>query len=642
MAWRPTPSHVEDSNVQRLMDGHGLGDLAELRARSVAEPEWFWDAVVADLGIPFTTPYQGVLDTSDGAPWARWFVGGRLNLADACVRRWVREGRGDAAAVRWVGEDGATATLSYADLAAEVARVAGALADLGVGRGDTVAVYLPLLPEATILPYAVASLGAVYVPIFSGFGASAVAVRLEDSQARILVTADGAHRRGRTVPMKEIADEAAEKVGTVEHVVVVRRTGQDIPFRAGRDHWLRDLVRGALDAPEPVPVDSEHPVLLAYTSGTTGRPKGAVHVHGGFTVKIAAEVAYQVDLRRGRDLLHWVTDMGWIMGPWELVGAHANGGEVLLFEGLPNHPAPDRLWRLVEEEGVTILGVSPTLIRALQSEGDRWVTGRDLSSLRIIGSTGEPFNPEPWWWLFEVVGQGRCPIINLSGGTEVGACFLSPHPVEPIKPTSLGGPALGMDVDVVDPQGRSVRGEVGELVCRSPWPAMTRGLWNAPERYLEAYWSRLPGVWWHGDFASVDEDGFWFLHGRSDDTLMVAGKRIGPAEIESALVAHPAVREAVAVGLPDPVKGEAIHCLVMLAPGQESSEELRDGLSGAVVDTLGKAFRPARVAFVDDLPRTRSAKLIRRAVRAVLTGGDPGDLATMQNPEALDAVRAAR
>ncbi|MBW3576571.1 MAG: AMP-binding protein [Actinobacteria bacterium] len=648
VAWSPAPEYVQGSNLQRLLDRHGIAAFEDLRARSIEEPEWFWAAVVDDLGIPFHDPYEHVVDTSAGLAWATWFVGGTLNVADVCVDRWVRERRGDAPAVRWVGEDGSAVTLSYAQLAREVNRLANGLAGLGVEPGDAVGVLLPMVPEAVTAVYAIAKLGAICVPIFSGFAAPAVAVRLRDAGAKVVITADRTWRRGRTVPLKSIADHAVAACPAVQRIVVVRRTGDpDVPSDETRDVWLDDLVATASDHREPAWVPSEHPFLLAYSSGTTGEPKGAVHVHGGFTVKIAEEVAYQVDLRSGHgdrrgDLLWWPTDMGWIMGPWEVIGGHANGGTVLLFEGAPNHPRPDRIWEVCAEERVTILGCSPTLIRALQADGDDWVAGHDLSALRIFASSGEPWNPSPWWWLFETVGGRQRPIINLSGGTEVGACFLSPHPLEPIKPTSLGGPALGMAVDVIGADGAPVpRGQVGELVCRRPWPGMTRGLWRAPDRYLQTYWSRFEGMWWHGDFASVDEDGFWYLHGRSDDTLNVAGKRIGPAEIESVLVGHDAVREAAVVGLPDDVKGEAVVCLVMLTPAAEPTERLRLELSEAVTAALGKAFTPRELRFVTDLPRTRSAKIIRRAVRAVLQGHDPGDLATMENPEALDAIRAA-
>jgi len=383
---------------------------------------------------------------------------------------------------------------------------------------------------------------------------------------------------------------------------------------------------------EPLPVESEHPYLLTYTSGTTGKPKGVLHVQGAFLVSITREVAYQADAHAD-DVLHFATDMGWIMGPWTVVGGGALGCTLVFAEGAPDFPA-DRLWRSVEAERVSILGCSPTLVRTLIPHGE---PGADLSSLRVIVTTGEPWNPDPYMWLHERIGGGRCPIINCSGGTEVGACFLSPTPVMPIKACSLGGPALGMAMDVVDEKGLSLvgSGEVGELVCRKPFPGMTRGFWRDPERYLDTYWRRFPGVWTHGDWASVDEDGYWFLHGRSDDTLNIAGKRVGPAEIESAAVAHPAVSEAAAVGVPHEVKGEVAWVFCVLTPGGEASEqEVRD----RVAAELGKAFAPDRVLFVPALPKTRSAKIVRRAVRATALGQDPGDMSSVENPDALEAI----
>jgi acetyl-CoA synthetase len=487
---------------------------------------------------------------------------------------------------------------------------------------------------------AIAKVGATFVPLFSGYGADAVAKRLNDANAKVLLTADAFRRRGALVEMKKAADAAAASAPCVKHIVMLRHEQADVPWDKVRDiDWKIGLCpfEPRFDA---VPVDSEHPFMVIYTSGTTGRPKGAVHVHGGFLVKVAQEVLHQGDFHDG-DVLHWATDMGWIMGPWEVVGTLALGGTILLYDGALDYPGPDRLWSLVERHRVTFLGIAPTLIRSLMKSGDEPVLKHDLRSLKAIGSTGETWNPVPWTWCFEKVGGSRCPIINLSGGTEVGACFLSALTIMPLEPCTLGGPALGMAVDVVDEAGAPVRGRVGELICRRPWPSQTRGLFGAPERYIEAYWSRMPGVWFHGDFASVDADGFWFLHGRSDDTIKIAGKRLGPTEVESAVTSHPAVAECAAVGVPDETKGEALWVFAILRPGHEPSDALRAEVVAVVERDLGKAFRPSKVKFVRELPKTRNAKILRRAIRAAVSGGEPGDLSGLENPRALDEIRGA-
>jgi acetyl-CoA synthetase len=626
----PSPEQLQAANVVRLARHLGCADFAALHRVSVTDPERFWQAVRDDLAIPFSRDWDRVLDDSRGIEWATWFEGARLNVATACVHRWAAEQPSAEAAV-WQSEDGERRSLTWRGLSDETTRLAEALVALGIGAGDGVGIFLPMSPEAAIASHACAHIGAIQVPVFSGFAAPAIATRLADAGARALITADGSLRRGTAVPMKEIADEALAAASSVEHVVVWRRLGREVAMTAGRDHDWRELVADAPGTLPPLQVESETPYLIAYTSGTTGRPKGALHVQGGFLLSIAREAAYQSDLRAG-DRVLFATDMGWIMGPWTVVGAGSVGATVVYMEGAPDWP-PDRIWQLVESERVTMLGVSPTLVRALIPHGE---PEPDLSSLRAVTTTGEPWNRGPYDWLNEhVCGGGRIPIVNISGGTEVGACFLSVTPMAPAKPCSLGFPALGLDMDVFDEQGRPLRGEVGELVCKRPWPGMTRGIWGDPERYLDTYWRRFPGVWTHGDWASVDEDGYWFLHGRSDDTLNVAGKRIGPAELESAAVNHPAVAEAAAIGVPHEVKGEVPWLFCVLLPGREASTE---DVARAVTDELGKAFKPERILFVSALPKTRSAKIVRRAVRAKALGEDPGDLSTLENPDALDEI----
>ena len=638
--WSPTDDDVERANVTRLMRAHGIETLRELTERSVADVEWFWDAVVRDLDIEFSTPYERVLDIERGPEWATWFVGGRTSVARQCLDRWA-ERTPDALAVVWEGEDGDVREASYATLRAMTDSLATTLHSLGVRRGDTVALFMPMAIETVAALMACSKLGAIWVPIFSGFGPDAVAARIADARCEVVITANASLRKGAVVPMKPVADRAAEIAGGVRHMVVWDRLPLEAtPMPEGRDVAWPDP--GSAGEPlEAEPLDSEHPLFIGYTSGTTGRPKGAVHVHGGFLVKIAEEVAYQVDLHQG-ERLHWATDLGWIMGPWEIVGSLALGATVVLTEGSPLHPRSDRLMEQLARHRIDVLGVSPTLVRAMRATAHSHLGEHDRSSLRVLASTGEPWDPDSYRWLHEEVGEARRPIVNLSGGTEVGACFLSPHPVVPTKVASLGGPALGMDLDIVDPDGATVApGAVGELVCRQPWPSMTRGVWRDPERYLETYWGRFPGIWTHGDWASRDDDGYWFLHGRSDDTLNVAGKRIGPAEIESAVATHDAVAESAAVGLPDPVKGESIACVVVLRDDARLVEPaaLAQELRATVREHLGSAFTPKRVVFVDALPKTRSAKIVRRAVRAALTGDDPGDLSSLEDADVVEAIR---
>ncbi len=639
--WHPTPEYVRRSRLSRFMRRHGIADYATLYRRSIEDVEWFWNAALEEMGIEWARPYDRVLDLSRGIRWPQWFVGGRLNLAHNCVDKHCAGPEADRVALRWEGEDGARRLFTFRELHAEVCRSAAVLRHVGVRRGDRVAIFLPMLPETVLIALACSKLGAIYTPIFSGFGAEAVATRVVDCEATVLVTADGFTRRGGLVAMKPVADEAVARCPTVEHLLVVRRAGNPVSWQAGRDVWWHELMPGAAEGPATEVMDAQEPFMILYTSGTTGRPKGTVHVHGGFPIKAAHDLAFHFDLQ-SEDTLFWLTDMGWMMGPWEIMGALALGATCLLFEGVPDWPHPGRLWELVERHRVTVLGLAPTAVRALMRHGEAPVHRHDLSSLRVLGSTGEPWTPEAYRWYFEHVGRSRCPIINYSGGTEVSGGIVGGTVLHPCKPCAFTGPCLGMAAEIFDADGHPVRGEVGELVVTKPWPGMTQGFWRDPQRYLDTYWSRWPQVWMHGDWASTDSDGYWYILGRSDDTIKVAGKRLGPAEVEAILTAHPAVSEAAAIGVPHSVKGETLVCFVVLRHGWSPSEALCNELTSLVSDRLGKALRPAAVHAVPDLPKTRNAKILRRVIRRAFLGEDPGDLSSLENPQAVAAIKEIR
>jgi acetyl-CoA synthetase len=638
VAWRPTEDYVRRSRLRAFIEHERLGDYDTLLRRAAEDPAWFWDAVVRDLDLQFFHPYRQVMDCSAGIEWARWFVGGRYNYVFNAVDRWATGDSAARVAIRWEGEDGEVRELTYADLAREVSRLAAGLRSLGVKKGDRVGIFMPMLPETAIATLAVSRIGAIYIPIFSGYGAEAAAARLRDCEATVLITADGFMRRGKPVPLKETADAAADAVPSVRSVIVCQRLGRACPWSSGRDVRWRDLVeRQPVDEPAEQ-TDSEDPCLIIYTSGTTGRPKGAVHAHVGFPLKATQDMAHCFDVAP-EDTLFWFSDLGWMMGPWAIMGTLTLGATCMLYEGAPDYPDPDRLWRLVERHRITVLGLAPTAIRALMGYGDEWVDRRDLSTLRILGSTGEPWNPGPWQWYFERVGGGRCPIINYSGGTEISGGILGCVTLRPLKPTCFNTAVPGMAVDVRSAEGSPVCGEVGELVVTRPWPGMTRGFWQDPERYLETYWGRWPGVWVHGDWALVDEEGYWYILGRSDDTIKAAGKRVGPAEVESAAVTHPLVREAAAVGVPHEVKGEAVVVFAVLKPGADPGADLAQEIRDCVARVLGKALAPDRVVFVPDLPKTRNAKVMRRVIRARYLGqADLGDLSALENPGVVEQI----
>src|SRR5262245_16703916 len=612
--------------------------------RSTTDIAWFWESVLRDLDIQFYKPYSRIVDLTHGKPWAKWCVDGEMNIVHNLLDKYADTSTDRKPAIKSEIEEGTARTLTYKELRDQVDRMANALRALRLGKGDAIGVFMPMVPEIVVAMLAIIKIGGIFLPLFSGFGAAAIVSRLNDAEAKALFAASGTYRRGKFCPMKPITDEAATQTPTLRHLIVLQQDRE----------WAVENVGGAL-VPRPSPrlggshidepterTSAEDPMMIIYTSGTTGKPKGAVHTHCGFPVKSAQDMWHGLDLHPD-ETLFWMTDMGWMMGPWEVFGTLLLGATMMLYDGAPDFPGPDRVWSLVDRYKVTALGVSPTLIRALRRYGDDIVHQHDLSSLRKFASTGEPWNPEPWMWLFQNVGRRKLPIINYSGGTEISGGIVMGNVLTPMKPCAFSGPLPGMAADVVDDNGKSVRGEVGELVIREPWIGMTRGFWKDPQRYIESYWSRFPDVWVHGDWAAVDNDGLWYILGRSDDTIKIAGKRVGPAEVESVLVAHAQVSEAAAVGVPDSIKGEALVCFCVLKKDANGDSTLAAQLKDRVARDLGKALAPREIIFVGDIPKTRNAKVMRRIVRAAYLGEKLGDTSALENPASLDEIkRAAR
>jgi len=643
--WHPAPELVAQSNLQRFIEKHELSSYDELMRRSTTDIAWFWNAVLHDLDIQFYKPYSRVVELSEGKPWARWCVDGDINIVHNLLDKYADTKIDEKLAIKSETEVGTTRGLTYKELRDQVDRMANSLRNLKLGKGDAIGVFMPMVPEIVVAMLAIIKIGGIFLPLFSGFGAAAIVSRLNDADAKALFTAAGTYRRGKFCPMKPIANDAAAQIPTLRHLVVLNQAGEWLIEDLSPDSGPPTKLPGPFDGAPTEHTSAEDPMMIIYTSGTTGKPKGAVHTHCGFPVKSAQDIWQGLDLHSD-ETLFWMTDMGWMMGPWEVFGTLLLGATMMLYDGAPDFPEPDRVWSLVDRHQVTALGVSPTLIRALRSRGggsDEIVHRHDLSSLRKFASTGEPWNPDPWMWLFQNVGRGKLPIINYSGGTEISGGIVMGNVLTPMKPCAFSGPLPGMAADVVDENGKSLRGQVGELVIREPWIGMTRGFWKDRERYIEAYWSRFPEVWVHGDWAAIDDDGLWYILGRSDDTIKIAGKRVGPAEVESILVAHPQVNEAAAVGVPDSIKGEALVCFCVLKKGANGDLTLAGELKKNVGRDLGKALAPREVVFVADIPKTRNAKVMRRIVRAAYLGEKLGDTSALENPASLDEIkRAAR
>ena len=630
--WTPGPAQLERSRLLAAMRRWGYGNIADLHRASVDDPEWFWRAVADDLDIAFSEPFERARDESAGKPFPRWFTGGRINVAALCAHRHAPGPLAGKEAVVYEGDSGQRRALTYAELDAETRRFAANLTRLGVSRGDRVVLFLPVVPEAVVAFLGCAMIGAITVPAFTGYGAEALATRLRDSQAVALITADATTRRGKRVPLKQTADEALESAPSVQNVVVVRHLG-GAEMRPGRDVYWDELEQHPAPV-ETVGADPNDPLLIVYTSGTTGTPKGIVHSHGGLAVKTAADLAYAFDVHAD-DVIAWIVDMGWMLGPILMTGGLLLGATLVLTEGVPDYPAPGRVWDIAERNGVTLQGIAPTAARAIMARGDG--SSGHLSRVRAFASTGEAWDAPTWRWLFHEVGESHRPIINYSGGTEVGGGILNAYPFLPMAEAAFNGPVLGMDTAVLDSDGKPVVGQVGELCVLNTWPGMTHAFWHDRERYLETYWNQWKDVWLHGDLASVDEEGNWRVHGRSDDTIKISGRRVGPAEIEAGLLKDRRIVEAAAIGAPDARHGQRVVAFVVL------SDDLADqaDLAAAALRNVGRSFSP-ELHVVPTLPKTKNGKIMRRAIRSRYLGEPSGDLSSLDPATPLEDIPTAK
>ncbi len=640
LIWEPSKSSVEETNVKQFMDKIGLRTYEELVKKSNEDISWWWKTCEKTLGIKWSTTYSSkkIFDSSQGIEKTNWFLGGELNAIETVLDQNVKS-KGNSRAFIWEGEDGSRKATTYSELQREVSQFSNYLKGIGIKRGDVVASCLPMLPETIVAMLGTIRIGAVFSPIFCGYGPAAIASRISNSKPKLLVTCDGYLRKGSKVMLKPNVDESLNLAKGDVPTLIVERLEEQINLVKGRDSFYKEKVSRESSNCEAEVMKPDDPALLLYTSGTTGKPKGVVISHCGVLLQPGKEIYFNLDAKPN-DVFMWITDIGWMMGPWQIFGAQELGTTHVIFEGVPDFPQNDRIYRMIEEYKVTHLGHSATTMRMIRRHGDEIINEHNLSSLRILGNTGEAIDPDTWIWEMKSVGGWNCPMINLSGGTEIFGCFLLPSPIVKLKPSTLWGPGLGMDIDVFDDDGKSLRGQVGYLVCKKPAPSMTRGFWNDYDRYVETYWSRFNGVWYHGDWAFVDGEGYWFLRGRADDVIKVAGRRVGPAEIESILNSHPAIAESACIGIFDAVKGEKLYCFAIPKKGVERNAETLKDAKKLIVQNLGKTLEPDEILFVEDLPRTRSGKIIRRLIRAVVSGEEQtGDTSTMENPESLEKIK---
>ncbi len=637
--WQPSREYIESTNLYQWMNRLGFFDYEKFLKATVSDIEWFWREVEKEFGIEWFSPYKKVLDLSQGIKYPNWYVGGKINIIQNLLVKWANNPETtNQYALIWEGEDGGGKRYTFSELNDWVNCVAQGFRNQGIIKGDRISIYMPVIPEAAVAILAAVKIGAICSPSFSGYGAEALAVRLKAAEAKIIITADGFIRRGKVIKMKEEVDKAVAMAPSIEKVVVVRRLNRDVPWTKGVDMDWDDLEVTDITHPEIEVMEASDPLMLIFTSGTTGKPKGVIHTQSGFPIKAAFDFGMVMDVKQ-KDRLLWVADMGWLTGPLMLFGSLLNGATVVLYEGSPDYPQSDRIWKLAEGNELTHLGISPTLVRSLMRYDNPDLDKYNLEKFRIFLSSGEPWNLEPWIWLFGKLGKKRYPIINYAGGTEIGGGILTNVLVKPISPITFNSKIPGMDVHVLLENGESVYQALGELVIKKPWVGMTKSFWQESERYEQTYWERWPDTWVHGDWAIIDDNGYWMITGRSDDTLNVAGKRIGPSEIESVLIEHDCVLEAAVIGVTDKLKGEAAVCFVVVKDGSPKNEDLEIELLDLVVVKMGKAMRPQAIHFVSELPKTINGKILRRAIRSVYLDVESGDLSTLENPKAMEEIR---
>jgi acetyl-CoA synthetase len=630
--FEPPADFAQKAHIKSLEEYERLYQTAE------RDPEKFWGEIAAQLH--WFRRWDKVLEWDP--PWAKWFIGGQINISYNCLDRHTETWRKNKAAIIWEGEPGEVRTLTYQQLLAEVCTLANALRSLGIKRGDRVAIYMGMTPELPIAMLACARIGAIHSVVFGGFSANALIDRINDAQASAVITQDGAYRRGQEIKLKDTVDEALSQCPSVKDVIVYRRTGSEINMQSGRDHWWHELMASAAPQCEAEPLDAEHPLFMLYTSGTTGKPKGVVHTTGGYSIGTYITAKWVFDLKD--EDVYWCTaDIGWVTGHSYIVyGPLQNGATVVIYEGAPNHPAPDRFWQIVERHKVSILYTAPTAIRAFMKWGQSWPRRYEMKSLRLLGTVGEPINPEAWIWYRDVIGRGRCPVVDTWWQTETGMIMITPLPgAIATKPGSATRPFPGIAAEVVDKEGKPAPANAGGyLVIKKPWPAMLRTIYGDPDQYVKQYWSEIPGVYFTGDGARRDEDGYFWILGRVDDVINVAGHRLSTMEIESALVSHPKVAEAAVVGRPDEMKGQAIAAFVTLESGHEPSPELKEELRQWVAKEIGAIAKPDDIRFTDALPKTRSGKIMRRLLREIAAGGEVrGDITTLEDFSVLAKLR---